>query len=99
DNVRGLKDLGINAGAFKSQTELLERIGEHINVIVDEAEAMRQERKKANILEDIREKAVAYDEKVKPYFDKIRYHLNKLEQIVDDRKWPLPKLRELLFVR
>ena len=60
---------------------------------------MRQERKKANALEDVREKAIAYDEQVKPYFDKIRYHLNKVEQIIDDRVWPLPKLRELLFVR
>jgi len=99
ENIKGLKDLGLKAEAYGSQANLVERISNHINTILVDAEAMRQERKKANVLEDIREKAIAYDTKVKPYFDKIRYHLNKLEQIVDDRQWPLPKLRELLFVR
>ncbi|SFC70993.1 glutamine synthetase [Parapedobacter composti] len=98
-NVKGLKEIGLKADAYSSQVDLIERISTHVNTILTEAEAMRQERKKANVLEDIREKAIAYDEQVKPYFDKIRYHINKLEQIVDDRKWPLPKLRELLFVR
>lgn len=98
-NVKGLKELGLKADAYQSQLDLIERISNHVNTILIEAEAMRQERKKANVLEDVREKAIAYDEKVKPYFDKIRYHINKLEQIVDDRKWPLPKLRELLFVK
>ncbi|MGV3760964.1 glutamine synthetase III family protein [Parapedobacter sp.] len=98
-NIKGLKDLGLAGDAYGSQANLVERISNHINTILVDAEAMRQERKKANVLEDTREKAIAYDEKVKPYFDKIRYHLNKLEQIVDDRQWPLPKLRELLFVR
>jgi glutamine synthetase len=46
----------------------------------------------------MRDKAIAYDEVVKPYFDEIRYHVNKLEKIIDDTKWPLPKLRELLFI-
>lgn len=99
DNIKGLKELGLNTEAYGSQTNLVERISNHINTILIDAEAMRQERKKANVLEDAYEKAIAYDTKVKPYFDKIRYHLNKLEQIVDDRQWPLPKLRELLFVR
>src|SRR5690606_1975427 len=98
-NVKGLKDLGLKPEAYGSQSNLIERISNHINTILVDAEAMRQERKKANILEDVREKAIAYDENVKPYFDKIRYHINKLEQIVDDGQWPLPKLRELLFVR
>jgi len=98
-NVKGLKELGLKEGAYSSQINLIERISNHINTILVDAEAMRQERKKANVLEDVRDKAIAYDERVKPYFDKIRYHLNKLEQIVDDRKWPLPKLRELLFVK
>ncbi|WP_257656754.1 glutamine synthetase III family protein [Parapedobacter lycopersici] len=98
-NVKGLKELGFKDGAYSSQLNLIERISSHINTILVDAEAMRQERKKANVLEDMRDRAIAYDEKVKPYFDKVRYHLNKLEQIVDDRKWPLPKLRELLFVR
>lgn len=98
-NVQGLRSLGLPSEAFSSQMNLIERISKHVNAILQDAEAMRQERKKANTLERIRDRAIAYDEKVKPYFDQIRYHLNKLEQIVDDGRWPLPKLRELLFVR
>lgn len=98
-NVKGLKDIGAKSSSYQAQADLVERIGEHINIIAGETEAMRQERKKANTLENTRDKAIAYDENVKPYFDNIRYHINKLEQIVDDSRWPLPKLRELLFVR
>ena len=60
---------------------------------------MVTERKKANIIEDIREKAIAYDENVKAFFDPIRYHVDKLEQLIDDELWPLPKFRELLFIK
>lgn len=98
ENVRGLKDLGLPKESYSSQLNLVERISSLINEILENTEAMRQERKKANNIEDIRDKAIAYDEKVRVYFDKIRYHINKLEQIVDDNKWPVPKLRELLFV-
>lgn len=98
-NVKGLKELGLKPETYAAQSDLIERISKHIQTIIADTEAMRQERKKANVLGDIRDIAVAYDENVKPYFDKIRYHLNKLEQVVDDRKWPLPKLRELLFIR
>jgi len=76
----------------------VERISTHVNTILEQAEAMRQERKKANQIDDVRERSIAYDESVKPYFDVIRYHVNKLEKIVDDKKWPLPKLREILFL-
>lgn len=98
DNVKGLKDLGLAKEAYSSQLNLVERISKHANTILEKSEAMRQERKQANNIEDIRERAIAYDEAVKPYFDEIRYHVNKLEKIVDDAKWPLPKLRELLFI-
>lgn len=99
ENVRGLKELGLPKEAYSSQMNLIERISNHVNSILLDTEAMRQKRKEANALQRIRDRAIAYDEEVKPYFDKIRYHLNKLEQIVDDGRWPLPKLRELLFVR
>lgn len=98
-NVKGLKDLGFDESTYVAQKDLIEKISKYTQTVIADTEAMRQERKKANVLEDIRDIAIAYDENVKPYFDKIRYHLNKLEQIVDDSKWPLPKLRELLFVR
>lgn len=97
-NVQGLKDLGLGKEAYSSQLNFLERISLHVNTVLEKAEEMRKERKKANQIEDMREKSIAYDELVKPYFDDIRYHVNKLEKIVDDQKWPLPKLRELLFM-
>lgn len=97
ENVKGLKELGLPKEAYSSQINLVERISKHTNIILEKAEAMRQERKKANTILDMREKAIAYEEIVKPYFDEIRYNVNKLEKIIDDRKWPLPKLRDLLF--
>lgn len=97
ENVQGLKNIGLNKEAYSSQLNLVERISKHTNIILEKAEAMRQERKKANTLKNTREKAIVYDEVVKPYFDEIRYHVNKLEKIIDDRKWPLPKLKDLLF--
>lgn len=98
ENVKGLKDLGLPKESYSSQLNFVERISKHVNIILEKSEEMRQERKKANVIEDARERAIAYDEVVKPYFDEIRYHVNKLEKIVDDTKWPLPKLRELLFI-
>lgn len=99
ENVKGLKDLGLPQEAYSSQINLVERISKHTNLILEKAEEMRQARKRSNTIEDIRDLAIAYDEIVKPYFDQIRYHVNKLEKIIDDNKWPLPKLRELLFLR
>ena len=98
-NIKGLKDLGLPKTSYSSQENLLSRISQHVNKILEDTEAMRQERKKANLIEDMRERAIAYDLHVRTYFDKIRYHLNKLEQIVDNKQWPLPKLRELLFIK
>jgi glutamine synthetase len=60
---------------------------------------MVEERKKANVIHDPEKKAMAYCEKVKPYFDQIRYHCDKLELMVDDELWPLVKYREMLFTR
>ncbi len=60
---------------------------------------MNNESQKADMIEDSRGQAIAYCEKVKPYFDKIRHHVDKLEIIVDDAIWPLPKYWELLFTR
>jgi glutamine synthetase len=60
---------------------------------------MVEARKVANRIQDERTKAIAYHDTVAPYFDEIRYHVDKLELIVDDELWTLPKYRELLFVR
>ena len=74
-------------------------IGEHLEGLGTKAEKMRQERKKANNMGDSRKTAIHYCDKVKPLMDEIRYHSDKLEQMVDDELWPLPKLRELLFTK
>ena len=60
---------------------------------------MVQERKAANSIEDMEQKAGAYNKNVKPFLDQLRYHIDKLELVVDDEIWPLPKYRELLFTR
>jgi glutamine synthetase len=66
---------------------------------VENVEKMVEARKKANRIECEREKAIAYHDNVAPYLEKIRYHVDKLEEVVDDELWPLPKYRELLFIR
>ncbi|MBL7721313.1 MAG: glutamine synthetase type III, partial [Chitinophagaceae bacterium] len=77
-----------------------EKISEHINNASDLVEKMIEARKVCNKIEDVREKAIAYQEKVKDtFFDDIRYHVDKLELLVDDREWYLPKYREMLFLR
>jgi glutamine synthetase len=98
ENVKGLKELGLSAELYKTQLDIITRISEHINEIRTDVDNMVQERKKANNIENLRDKAIAYDEKVKAYFAPIRYHVDKLEQLVDDSVWPLPKFRELLFI-
>jgi glutamine synthetase len=100
ENIRGLKDAGLNAAAYESQKDTLEKISEHVNAISKNVEAMVEARKKANDLKDTRSRAIAYCDDVKGnYFDVIRYHADKLELIIDDNLWPLPKYRELLFLR
>lgn len=99
NNIRGLKELGMNGKMASAQKRLIEELSEHINVIVEKVDEMTEERKNANNIEDAREKAIAYCDRVKPLFEEIRYHADKLEMIVDDKMWPLPKYRELLFMR
>ncbi len=101
-NVRGLLDvLGKEEGEKSSrvQLELIRKISTHMEQLRSLSVAMTNARKAANILTDQREKAIAYCDTVKPFLDKIRYHSNKLELLVDDELWPLPKMRELLFTR
>ncbi|MDD4107186.1 MAG: glutamine synthetase III [Prolixibacteraceae bacterium] len=84
------------AGARK---ELIREIGGHITFIKARCKEMVEARKKANVIVNVVEKAYAYDKTVVPFFDEIRYHIDKLELIVDNELWPLPKYRELLFIR
>lgn len=99
DNVRGLKDLGLGDDAYRSQLNLLKVVSSHIQEINDNVEAMIEARKRANNEEDTHKRAAMYCNEVKSFFDKIRYHADKLELIIDDKLWPLPKYRELLFLR
>lgn len=100
-NVQGLKNIyGPEFEKFcAEQMHLIEKISEHIAKINKGITDMINERKKANKLEDSREKAFAYCNDVKPYFETIRYHCDKLELLVDDEIWPLTKYRELLFTK
>ena len=101
-NVSGLKGI-FSAEEFKKltpvQVETIKEVSEHILAIKNGVEAMVEARKKANKVEGARAHAVAYCEKVVPFFETIRYHVDKLELLVDDEYWPLPKYRELLFNR
>ncbi len=98
-NVKGLKDIGLEEEAYAAQLSFIKKLSYHINVVRTNVLDMVNARKKANVIEDVREKAIAYDETVKSYFDTIRYHVDKLERLVSDEKWPLPKFRELLFIK
>lgn len=98
-NIKGLKDLGMEEPAYANQLQILTKISEHINVMSDKVEGMIEARKKANELTNSREKAIAYCDTIKSEFDVIRYHADKLELLVDDKLWELPKYRELLFLR
>ena len=101
ENVKGLKE--IFEEKFRSvsqeQISLIEEISNHIENINANVTKMTNERRKANVIEDVEKKAMAYCTKVKPFFDEIRKHCDKLELLVDDEIWPLTKYRELLFTR
>ncbi len=101
ENIRGLKE--IYGGGFQNQAEaqmaILEELSAHLAATKKKSDAMIEARKKANSETDIHKKALAYCHDVRPYFESIRYHCDKLEQLVEDKEWPLAKYRELLFIR
>ena len=102
ENVRGLKEIFSDSEFKKSgqiQLGMISEISEHINIIKTKVDEMTEARKKANAISDVKKQAVEYCEKVKSYFDIIRYHVDKLELLIDDENWPLPKYRELLFTK
>jgi glutamine synthetase len=99
-NIIGMKEIGLKEPAFSNQKQILEKISEHISEISSQVSKMIDARKKANALTDSRDKAIAYCDDVKgAFFDKIRYHVDKLEVLIDDSEWLLPKYREILFLR
>ena len=82
----------------KEDAAFIEDIADHISAIKTNVDDMVNARKTTNKLENVREKAVSYHDTVEVYFNVIRYHVDKLELIVDNRMWTLPKYRELLFI-
>jgi len=102
DNVSKLKDLFEKSKFEKLAAEkiaLIEQIENHLNTIQSKVGQMVDARKVANKLEHARDQAIAYHDTVAPYFNEIRYSIDKLELIVDNEMWTLPKYRELLFIR
>ncbi len=99
ENLRLQKELGITAKSTASLKVLAETIGQHIAAMVEQTEKMRLARKKANEIESTRTRAQVYCEQVKPYLESIRDHADRLEILVDNELWPLPKYRELLFLK
>jgi len=101
ENVKGLKEVfGDEYKALAgNRLELIREISEHVTAIKNMVNEMVEARKVANQIEDTVELAFTYDKTVRPYIGKIRYHIDKLELIIDDELWPLPKYREMLFNR
>lgn len=110
--VKGLKEISItpamavggnddndNSNLISSHLEIIKEISERVSILRKTAIDMTEERKKANAIQDIEKRAFYYCEKVKSYFDTIRYHADKLEFIVADEYWPLPKYSEMLNLR
>lgn len=99
-NIAKLKEISENYKELGAeQLRLVEKISKHVNAINAKVHEMIDARKAANNIEHEREKAIVYHDNVAPYLDAIRYHIDKLELIVDNQMWPLAKYRELLFIR
>jgi len=100
ENIIGLKELGLKESSYVNQKKILEKISEHISKVSELVSKMIEMRKICNAMDDTRTKAIAYCSQVKEaFFDDIRYHVDKLELLVDDDEWILPKYREILFLR
>ncbi len=98
-NVMGLKSIGTKAASYQTQMTIIETISGHVNAIYSNTEKMIEARKKANLIHHEPDKSKAYCDSVIPFFEIIRSHCDKLEQLVDDQTWRLPKYRELLFTK
>lgn len=102
NNVNGMKNI-FDTGKFNFQAtvqmEMIQGISERTSLIINKVHEMVEERKKANAVEDIFEKSKMYCQNVLPLFTEVRYHVDKLELMIDNEVWPLPKYRELLFIK
>lgn len=99
DNINSLKMAGMPESAYQSQLEVLEKISHHLNIFKKQVDEMVDGRRAANKLESTEEMALAYKDTVRSHFDDIRYHADKLERLIDDNLWNLPKYREMLYLK
>lgn len=99
DNVIGLKEIGFKEKDYKAQKNLISQLSEGINGLQDTLTDMIKQMDKAEDAKTTKKIAVAYCDKVKPLMDKVREYADDLEGVVEDEFWPLPKYREMLFLR
>jgi glutamine synthetase len=99
DTMEGLAKVGLNKNDSKTLLALIKEISKHVNAIWDNNAKMTEERRKANLIAHADKKAKAYCDKVKPYFENIRESADKLEELIDNNSWKLPKYRDLLFLK
>jgi glutamine synthetase len=98
-NIKGLKELGFPEKDYSSQMQIAQKISEHVDVIGTKVKEMIEARKVANNISESRERAISYCDEVRKHFEVIRYHVDKLELLIDDELWELPRYRELLFLQ
>jgi len=100
DNINGLKGIGLPEAAYESQLEIVKAISHHLQVVYKQVHELVEARKIVNNITNSRTKAIGYESQIKAkFFEEIRYHVDKLEQLVSDEEWTLPKYREMLFLR
>ena len=97
ENIKTMHKIGQPKHSLQAQIEIVTEISEHVNAIYNLSNEMAETRGKANVIEDAHKRAKAYCNMVKPMFDQIRKHCDRLEDMVDDQAWTLPKYRELLY--
>jgi len=97
--VRSLKAIGIEDALVESTLVTIKKIAEHVNNLQKNVKEMIDMRKVANNTEDVKKRAKIYSEKVRSYFEPIRYSVDKLELTISDEAWPLAKYREILLIR
>ena len=98
-NIKGLKEAGVAATATKAQKEIVSDIANRVNAIKTAVDKLRAESEKAHHAKSTSDASKAYCDKVKPLFDVVRTNVDALETVVDDNIWPMPKYREMLFIR
>lgn len=99
ENVRGLKEIGLGKESIAAQMRLIEFLAKHINALEENVDKMVEARKEANKIEHASKKAKAYFDNVFNLFETIRYSTDKLELVIENKSWPLPKYREMLFIK